>query len=71
MMERHGMAGCRSTGYFTDQDAAASFMEKARPGALAVKPVGLTGGKGVRIMGEHVDREGAVGYVGDLQARSW
>ncbi|MDD1653801.1 MAG: phosphoribosylamine--glycine ligase, partial [Methanomicrobiales archaeon] len=36
-------------------------------GDLAVKPAGLTGGKGVRIMGEQVDREGAIAYVRTLK----
>ena len=65
MMERHGIAGCPKYRVFHDQDAAASFIESSDQD-LAVKPVGLTGGKGVRIMGEHVDREGAVGYVRQL-----
>ncbi len=33
---------------------------------LAIKPIGLTGGKGVRIMGEQVDRAGAIAYVKSL-----
>ena len=35
-------------------------------GDLVVKPIGLTGGKGVRIMGEQVDRAGAIAYARSL-----
>ncbi|HVP93900.1 MAG TPA: phosphoribosylamine--glycine ligase [Methanoregulaceae archaeon] len=65
MMERHGIAGCPKYRVFRDQEAAIAFIE-ASDQDLAVKPVGLTGGKGVRIMGEHVDRDGAVDYVRQL-----
>lgn len=38
--------------------------------AVVVKPKGLTGGKGVKVMGEHfADYGGAADYVGDLLAR--
>ncbi len=62
MMERHGIAGCPRYRVFHDAGAARRFIEEYE-GDLAVKPVGLTGGKGVRIMGEHVDRAGAIAYV--------
>ncbi len=35
-------------------------------GEVAVKPLGLTGGKGVKIMGEHLDREGTIEYSKEL-----
>ena len=35
-------------------------------GDLAIKPIGLTGGKGVRIMGEQVDLAGAVDYIREI-----
>ena len=65
IMERHGIAGCPKYRVFHDLDAAASFIESSDQD-LAVKPVGLTGGKGVRIVGEHVDKKGAVEYVRQL-----
>ncbi|HJJ36061.1 MAG TPA: phosphoribosylamine--glycine ligase [Methanocorpusculum sp.] len=37
------------------------------PGDLAVKPTGLTGGKGVKVMGEQVDRAGACEYASTLK----
>ena len=40
---------------------------KEYEGDLAIKPIGLTGGKGVRIMGEQVDRAGAIAYVRSLK----
>ncbi len=66
MMERHGIAGCPRFRVFRRAGEAIDFLE-SYPGDLAIKPVGLTGGKGVRIMGEHVDREGAAQYIRGLQ----
>jgi phosphoribosylamine--glycine ligase len=65
MMERHGIAGCPRYRVFRTADEAVRFLE-GHAGDLAVKPIGLTGGKGVRIMGEHVDRRGAVDYIRSL-----
>jgi phosphoribosylamine--glycine ligase len=44
---------------------AVDFIE-GYDGDLVVKPIGLTGGKGVRIMGEQVDRAGAIAYTRSL-----
>ena len=68
MMDRHGMAGCPKYRVFQDQEDAVSFISQY-PGDLAIKPIGLTGGKGVRIMGEHVDRNGAIDYAKQLEGR--
>lgn len=62
LMERHGIAGCPEYRVYHDPEEAQRFIE-AYDGDLAVKPIGLTGGKGVRVMGEHVDAAGAVEYV--------
>jgi len=67
-MDRHGIAGCPKYRVFQDQEDAVSFISQY-PGDLAIKPVGLTGGKGVRIMGEHVDRNGAIDYAKQLEGR--
>jgi phosphoribosylamine--glycine ligase len=64
-MERHGIAGCPEYQVFHDPEEARQFIE-SYDGDLAVKPIGLTGGKGVRIMGEHVDSAGAVEYVREI-----
>ena len=55
----------RCTGYSISAADAADFIE-GYDGDLVVKPIGLTGGKGVRIMGEQVDRDGAIAYARSL-----
>jgi phosphoribosylamine--glycine ligase len=65
LMAVHGIAGCPRYRVFHDPGEAASFIE-GYEGDLAVKPLGLTGGKGVRVMGEQVDREGAMAYARSL-----
>jgi len=65
MMAAHGIAGCPGYRVFRDPAEAASFIREY-PGDLAVKPAGLTGGKGVRVMGDQVDRAGAMEYVRSL-----
>ena len=49
----------------TPEDAVAYIT--AYPGDLAIKPTGLTGGKGVKVMGEQVDRAGACAYAATLK----
>jgi len=65
LMERQAIEGCPKYRVFYDKADAISFIQD-HDGDLAVKPIGLTGGKGVRIMGEQVDRKGAVAYVKTL-----
>ncbi|MDD1705631.1 MAG: phosphoribosylamine--glycine ligase [Methanoregulaceae archaeon] len=65
MMQRHGIPGCPHYRTFYSSGDAIGFIRDYE-GDLAIKPIGLTGGKGVRIMGEHMDREGAVAYVRSL-----
>jgi phosphoribosylamine--glycine ligase len=62
LMERELIDGCPRYRVFYDRKEAISFV-KDHDGDLAIKPIGLTGGKGVRIMGEQVDRDGAIAYV--------
>jgi phosphoribosylamine--glycine ligase len=69
MMERHAIEGCPKYRVFHDSDAAAEFI-RGFDGDLVVKPIGLTGGKGVRIMGEQVDRNGAIEYVKTLNGEA-
>jgi phosphoribosylamine--glycine ligase len=68
MMERHGIAGCPRYRTFDDAEEAVAFIGE-HDGDLVVKPFGLTGGKGVRVMGEQVDRQGAIEYVRQLGGR--
>ena len=66
MMEFNRIDGCPKYRVFKNPAEAVSFI-KDHEGDLAIKPIGLTGGKGVRIMGEQVDRAGAVAYVKSLK----
>jgi phosphoribosylamine--glycine ligase len=65
MMSRYGISGCPRYRTFYNAEDAEEFIS-TYDGDLAIKPIGLTGGKGVRIMGEHLDRKGAVAYVRSL-----
>ncbi|MGA2913382.1 MAG: phosphoribosylamine--glycine ligase [Methanoregula sp.] len=65
MMELYNIDGCPKYRVFHNRADAISFIYD-HGGDLAIKPIGLTGGKGVRIMGEQVDQEGAVAYVKSL-----
>jgi phosphoribosylamine--glycine ligase len=65
MMELHGIDGCPRFRVFQSPVEAVSFIDDHEED-FAIKPVGLTGGKGVRIMGGQVDRAGAIEYVKSL-----
>lgn len=65
MMKIHGIAGCPRYRIFHDPEAAIDFINEY-PGDLAIKPIGLTGGKGVRIIGEQIDRSQAIAYIRQL-----
>lgn len=65
LMARHGIRGSPDYRGFSEAEEAVRYI-RDHPGDLAVKPVGLTGGKGVRVMGEQVDREGACAYAREL-----
>lgn len=65
MMDRNHLDGCPLYRVFHSVNEAVRFIE-GYDGDLVVKPIGLTGGKGVRIMGEQVDRAGAIAYARSL-----
>jgi phosphoribosylamine--glycine ligase len=65
MMDRNHLDGCPMYRVFHSASDAVDFIEDY-DGDLVVKPIGLTGGKGVRIMGEQVDRAGAIAYARSL-----
>src|SRR5512136_2341882 len=65
MMDHNQLDGCPLYRVFHSAADAARFIE-SYDGELVVKPIGLTGGKGVRIMGEQVDRDGAIAYAKSL-----
>jgi phosphoribosylamine--glycine ligase len=61
-MEEEDIPGCPDFQTFDDMDAACEHIDEY-DGDLVVKPAGLTGGKGVRVMGDQVDAEGAKEYI--------
>lgn len=66
LLERHHVAGNVEFHYFED---AHSARKQLKDGDLkyAIKPVGLTGGKGVRVYGDHFDTLDQAGaYVDDV-----
>ena len=65
MMDTNRLDGCPLYRVFHSETDAVRFIE-GYEGDLVVKPIGLTGGKGVRIMGEQVDRAGAIAYARSL-----
>lgn len=65
MMDKNRLDGCPLYRVFHSERDAVRFIE-GYEGDLVVKPIGLTGGKGVRIMGEQVDRAGAIAYARSL-----
>jgi phosphoribosylamine--glycine ligase len=65
MMDHNHLDGCPMYRVFHSAADAVRFIE-GYDGDLVVKPIGLTGGKGVRIMGEQVDRAGAIAYTRSL-----
>ena len=63
LMERHHIGAQAEYHYFTDAGMASEFLRSTSEN-FALKPDGLTGGTGVRIMGEHFDsRDDAVEYA--------
>lgn len=66
LMKRHTIPGCPDYCVFHDTASAEAFLI-AHERDYAIKPIGLTGGKGVRIMGEHGDRNALIEYIRSLQ----
>ncbi|WP_458188315.1 phosphoribosylamine--glycine ligase [Haladaptatus sp. NG-WS-4] len=63
MME-HDIPGCPDFETFDDVEAACEYIDEY-DGDLAVKPAGLTGGKGVKVIGDQVTAEEAKAYLRD------
>jgi phosphoribosylamine--glycine ligase len=61
-MEREAIPGCPDYETFEDMAAACVFIDDY-DGDLAVKPAGLTGGKGVRVIGDQVTAAEAKEYL--------
>ncbi|OYR80154.1 phosphoribosylamine--glycine ligase, partial [Halorubrum distributum] len=63
-MEEHAIPGCPDYAVFDDMAAACEYVDEY-DGDLAVKPAGLTGGKGVKVIGDQVTAEEAKAYLRD------
>jgi phosphoribosylamine--glycine ligase len=63
-MRQHDIPGCPEFETFEDMDAACEYIDEF-DGDLAVKPAGLTGGKGVKVIGDQVTAEEAKTYIRD------
>jgi len=64
LMKRNEIPGLPEFAVLDSGREAERFIKDA--GEVAVKPIGLTGGKGVKIMGEHLNGETALAYVAGL-----
>lgn len=63
IMKKYDIPGSVKYEAFSNAEKAANFIQTL-DGNVAVKPVGLTGGKGVRVQGDHFDGiEGAIDYA--------
>ncbi|ELY38444.1 phosphoribosylamine--glycine ligase [Natronorubrum tibetense] len=63
-MEEHGIPGCPDFKTFDDMEAACDFIDDY-DGDLVIKPAGLTGGKGVKVIGDQVTPEEGKAYIRD------
>ncbi len=64
IMKRNEIPGLPEFAVLDSEREAERFIKDA--GEVAVKPIGLTGGKGVKIMGEHLNDETALAYISEL-----
>ena len=65
-MREHDVPGCPDFETFDDTEAACEYIDEY-DGDLAVKPAGLTGGKGVRVTGDQVTKAEAKEYLRDSE----
>jgi phosphoribosylamine--glycine ligase len=64
-MKKYAIPGCPGFKVFRKgEDGTDKFIEEL--GDVVIKPAGLTGGKGVRVMGDHFSIEGAKGYAKEV-----
>ncbi|QCC55390.1 phosphoribosylamine--glycine ligase [Natronorubrum bangense] len=63
-MAENDIPGCPDFETFDDMDAACDFIDEY-DGDLAIKPAGLTGGKGVKVIGDQVTPEEGKEYIRD------
>ncbi|MFB6106797.1 MAG: phosphoribosylamine--glycine ligase [Halobacteriaceae archaeon] len=69
-MREHDIPGCPEFEVFEDAAAAADYVASVEHD-VAVKPRGLTGGKGVRVTGDQLPREAAADYVRESGYDEW
>jgi phosphoribosylamine--glycine ligase len=69
-MEREGVPGCPAFETFEAADGAVEYVESI-DFDVAVKPVGLTGGKGVKVTGDQVSHAEAADYVRASDHEEW
>lgn len=69
-MREHGITGTPEFEVFDESEAAADYVE-SYPGDVAVKPTGLTGGKGVRVTGDQLSKAEAQAYILESDFESW
>lgn len=61
-MAQHDIPGCPDFSTFDDTESACEYID-SYDGHLAVKPAGLTGGKGVRVTGDQITKDEAKTYL--------
>lgn len=66
LMKEYQIDGLPAYRIFFDPEEAALFINSHEEDVV-IKPIGLTGGKGVKVMGEQVDRAGACEYARSIQ----
>jgi phosphoribosylamine--glycine ligase len=69
-MAEHDIPGTPEFETFDDADTAADYVEET-PDDVAVKPTGLTGGKGVRVTGDQVTHAEAADYIRESGHAEW
>lgn len=66
-MERNNISGLPAFGIFNKQEEKEAHQYIEELGDVAVKPAGLTGGKGVKVMGDQLpDKDAAKAYASEL-----
>ncbi len=64
-MKKYNIAGCPEFRVFRKgENGTDEFIDEL--GDVVIKPAGLTGGKGVRVMGDHFDIDGARAYAREV-----
>ncbi|TYT61602.1 phosphoribosylamine--glycine ligase [Natrialba swarupiae] len=61
-MAENDVPGCPDFETFDDMEAACEFIDEY-DGDLAIKPAGLTGGKGVKVIGDQITAEEGKAYI--------